>query len=391
MSNPFEDPWENIPGGGQEGEEFLTAAAILTKEFERRRTNEHYREIRAKRTAYRMADADDAPGKGQPEWMWLTDELALPDDDLLYSIENLLPEGGIGLFAARYKAGKTIVCNNLLKAWADGTPFLGGFGCNPPTGKPNVTLFNYEMSQGQIRRWLRKTGIENTDRVQVVHLRGCALPFSVPERRKEIIARLKDTGTGLWVLDPASRAMIGMGDPNNNVDVNMFTGYLTEIKEEAGIPNLVLSIHMGHNAERAMGATAWGAWPDANWMLTLDTNGTRHFYAYGRDVEVEKEPIIYNPADMSVTLTSFAPAPQTATRCATVDEALFKAVEENRGIGFGRLIEHAKAIAPGGTEDEEIKETLRPLVKEGRIIRISKGRKQEHYLPQQLETETGEN
>lgn len=337
-----------------------------------------------KREVKRLANAAETKDTRRPVRRSLTEELALPDDPEIYAISRLLPIGGNALFAGRYKAGKTTFNANLLRSWADGVPFLGQFQCKPEEDKPVVTIFNYEMSEGQFRRWLRRFRIENLDRIHVVHLRGVSLPLALPEIREEVVSWLKEANTGLWIVDPASRAMTGLGDGSDNADVNVFTAYLDEIKMQAGVRDMVVNIHMGHaasqdkDAERALGAQAWSAWADALWHVTKDKDDLRWFHAYGRDVDVEKMLVRYDDETMSVDLVN---TDQEIVRRRQIREAVTQVVRENPGCTQRTIRDHAPALC-GGARVRDIRDAVEDMGRQG-LLRITPGpnRSNLHYLP----------
>lgn len=312
----------------------------------------------------------------------------MPDEEQLYSIDRLLPLGGNALFAGRYKAGKTTFNGQLLKAWADGAEFLGEFQCYPSDDAPVVTIFNYEMSEGQFRRWLRRVGIINQDRVNVVHLRGLSLPLALPDVREEVAGWLREANTGLWVVDPASRAMAGMGDGSDNKDVNLFVGYLDEIKLKAGVRDMVLNIHMGHasandkDAERAIGAQAWSAWADALWFLNKKEDKgvtSRWFSADGRDVNVDKMLVSYQAEDMSIALVDIDPDKHSAN---VLRNTVVQVIKENPGITVTRIRSDAAAMFKARAIEYD--DTAEALVGEGLVRVITRGKAKLHYWHDQM-------
>lgn len=328
------------------------------------------------REARRLADAYEQRNHRKPVRVSLTDELALPDDEEIFAVDRLLPIEGNALFAGRYKAGKTTFNANLMKAWADDVPFLGHFQCAPDPERPVVTIFNYEMSRGQFRRWMRKSGIENTHRVNAVHLRGVSLPLALPEVRAEVAGWLRDSETGLWIVDPASRAMVGSGDSSDNGDVSMFTSWIDEIKNEAGVRDAVVNIHMPHNAkendaERAIGAQAWSAWADALWMLTFDKDQLRWFHAFGRDVDEEKMLVQYDKETGRVELINTDPV---AMKRDSIETAVLKVVTQNPHINKRGLRDQAKTFVNVRLTD--IDDTVERLIHEGKILTTSGPNKQ---------------
>lgn len=331
-----------------------------------------------KRDAKRLADALERKDARRPVRRTLAEELALPDEEQVYAIADILPLAGNALFAGRYKAGKTTFNGQLLKAWADNVPFLGKFQVYPDPQKPVVTIFNYEMSEGQFRRWLRRVGITNLDNVHVVHLRGLSLPLGLADVRAEVAEWLKDANTGLWIVDPASRAMAGLGDGSDNKDVNLFVGWLDEIKQLADVRDLVLNIHMGHasredkNAERAIGAQAWSAWADALWYLTKDKDECRWFHAEGRDVSVDKMLVSYQAEDMSVALVDVNPETQKRNE---LERRIIDTVQHNPGCST-RMIRTSVGGRPA-----DVQEALDKLIRDG-VISTRPGTRNsiQHYL-----------
>jgi hypothetical protein len=365
--------------------------ALIEEDAHRRRVLEGAEYELLKREIRRMADAVERQDDRRPVRRSLTEELALPDEEQLYAINGLLPLGGNALFAGRYKAGKTTFNGQLLKAWADaehGAKYLGEFECYPDPERPVVTIFNYEMSEAQFRRWLRRVGIRNTHNVNVVHLRGLSLPLALPAVREEVAGWLRESNTGLWIVDPASRAMAGMGDGSDNKDVNLFVGWLDEIKAMAGVRDLVLNIHMGHaaaqdkSAERALGAQAWSAWADALWFLTLEEKGgvkSRWFSADGRDVSLDKMLVSYQAEDMSVALVDVDPANHAEME---LRKAVIQVIRENPGIVTRGIRDQAAALFK--TRATEYDQMATALETEGLVRVIMKGKARQHYWHDQM-------
>lgn len=331
-----------------------------------------------KREARRLADSLERKDDRRPVRRSLAEELALPDEEQQYAIDGILPLGGNALFAGRYKAGKTTFNGQLLRAWADGVPFLGKFACHPDQDHPVVTIFNYEMSDGQFRRWLRRVGIINVANVHVVHLRGLSLPLALPDVREEVASWLRDANTGLWIVDPASRAMAGLGDGSDNADVSLFLSWIDEIKATAGVRDHVMNIHMGHSsavekqAERAIGAQAWSAWADALWYLTKDKDECRWFHAEGRDVSVDKLLVSYQAEDMSVALVDVDPETQKRNE---LERRILDVIRNQPGCSVRAI----RSVVGGRPADTQ--EMLDKLCREAVITtRPGARRSIEHYL-----------
>lgn len=250
-----------------------------------------------------LAHAEHARSWREPPSYTLRELLALPDEPLSWRVHDVMPLGANVLLAAQFKAGKTTLINELTRAVADGTDFLGAFKV-PDAAQ--VALFNYEVGQAQYGRWLRDRGIVSVDSVHVFNLRGFSIPLTVPMVRNYIIGWLKSRDIQLWVIDPFARAFTG-GNENDNAEVGQWLDVIDQIKEEAGVSELVMPTHTGRatfepGAERARGATRLDDWCDVRWLLTRDEEGARFFRATGRDVDTEETRLEYDALSRAVTL-----------------------------------------------------------------------------------------
>jgi hypothetical protein len=235
----------------------------------------------------------------------LAEELALPDPPIMYRVGKLLTVDGNAVLTAAFKSGKTTLCNNLLRCLADGERFLNRFDVTVPDGR--IAAFNYEVSEGQYRSWLRKIGIRDQDRICVVNLRGFRLPLTDPHVEDWITKLLIERNVKTWIVDPFARAMNGSGDENSNSDVGMVLDSLDVIKGRAGVGELILPTHTGRaeqtpGMERARGATRLDDWADARWLLTTDDQGRRFFRAHGRDVDVDEEMLTFDQSTGRLTM-----------------------------------------------------------------------------------------
>ena len=255
-------------------------------------------DLRIKDEAVRLFRAEQAARtfREPPSRLTLTEELLEPDQPVTYAIDELLPTGGNVLLTAGYKTGKTTLVTNLLRAYADHEPFLGRYPVNPGSGR--IAIFNYELSPDQYRRWLRDSGIRNTDRVAVLHLRGYRLPLTAPSVEDWIVDWLISRQVSVWIADPFARAATGT-DENNNTDVGVWLDTFDVIKQRAGVSEGILPTHTGRaeqeaGQERARGATRLDDWADVRWLLTKDDKDNRFFRATGRDVDVPEELLTYD-------------------------------------------------------------------------------------------------
>lgn len=224
----------------------------------------------------------------------LADDLAIEEPPLDWTVDSLHPDGGNTLIAAPAKAGKTTLMANLIRSLADAESFLGLYPVRELQGR--VAVWNYEVSHRQLKGWLEEIGIQNPERAATWSLRGFRLPLIAPAAEDAAVEWLAEREVEVLIVDPLSRALIHSGlNENENADNLLFLDALDAIKERAGVHDLFVVDHFGHQHERARGGSVKLGWPDVLWNLTED-NGTRFLSAEGRDVQVPEMAMGFNPA-----------------------------------------------------------------------------------------------
>ena len=276
----------------------------------------------------------------------LFDELKLPEEEIAWTIEGLIPTGSNVTLTAQYKAGKTTLVNNLAKALADGSSFLNYF--KPAQHLGRVVIFNYEVSENQYRRWMKDVAIEKSGRITLVHLRGKAVPMISDYVRKEVAETLQSLNCQTWIIDPFARAFTGSGDENSNSDVGVFLDQLDIIKDRAGVSNLILPVHTGRAQEfgidRARGATRIDDWADVRWLLKKTDDG-RFFSADGRDVMLEEQMLRFDATTRHLTLGG---ADARTAKKQNLEDMWVEVVKNNPGLNTGALCQ----LLNKGTDDK---------------------------------------
>lgn len=243
--------------------------------------------------ARRRIAARDANGVDLPPLARLDQFLDEPDPDVEYRIDGVWPAGGRVVFSAAQKAGKTTTISNVLRSLADSEDFLGRFRSEPVR---RAILIDDELDENMLRRWLRDQGIANTDRIELVTLRGRLSTFNImePETRARWARHLGSADVLLFdCLRPALDAL-GLDE---NHDAGRFLEAFDELLVEAGIPEAVVVHHMGHGSERSRGDSRILDWPDAVWKLVRGEDELaqqRFFSAYGRDVQVPESQLAFD-------------------------------------------------------------------------------------------------
>jgi len=237
--------------------------------------------------------------------------------DATYLVDRLWPAGGNVLLAAQAKAGKSTLSLNLTKAIATGTRFLGQFETAQPAG--NIGIVDLELNRGQLQQWMRGVGVDQ-DNVVIFPMRGraSAIAGSIldPQARRAFAAQLRDANISVLIIDPLSVLLNSIGiDENSNTEVGRFLrAGLAELREEAGITEMLVIHHAGHSAQRGRGASVIMDWPDALWTLTVDNGSedlddtgdedtaTRFLTARGRDVHMPETALTFHEDTKTLTV-----------------------------------------------------------------------------------------
>lgn len=324
---------------------------------------------RLRRDAQRFLDAEEATRTFRvPPSTWsLVEELQIPEEDVTYTVDKVMPTGANVLLTAQFKAGKTTLVNHLTRCLADGERFLGAYNVTPPDGR--IALFNYEVDDRQYRRWLRELNIAAAPLVSVLNLRGYRLPVVVDHVEDWIVQWLTERDVKVWIVDPFARAFTGSGlSENDNTEVGRFLDTLDVIKARAGVSDLILPTHTGRaefeeGQERARGATRLDDWADVRWMLNKDENEQRYFRATGRDVDVPEQALGFDEATRSLKA---ATGNRVANRRSRLHDAVVSVVEATPGISQKRIHSAVRQIVAGASQSK-IDDAIDDVESQGRI------------------------
>lgn len=317
-----EADWAPAGAGGR------TAPSVAVRTLRDMTKEELKARERMRREVRRELDAEDADEAfAPPPYVpTLADELDIPDDPVQWRIEGLWPMLGNIVLAARMKAGKTTMLLNLLRALADGEPFLGRYAVQRPSGR--IAILNYELSREQFRVWLRQAGIRNLEQISVLNLRGFPMPLQSPKARHWLTQWLRESQAEIAIPDPWGQMFQGRNE-NDNSEVREHLRHWEQVKLMSGVSCSLIATHIGNQVfepgqERARGASALSDWADALWTMTRDEQGdTRYFRAYGRDVDVPEAALDYSPEHRRLRISASDRAKRTAeTRVQAVLAAL---------------------------------------------------------------------
>ena len=221
----------------------------------------------------------------------LAELLAADDDPARMRIDRVLPSGGSKtLCVAAAGMGKTTLNGNLIRSLADGDPFLDVFEVHELAAR--IVLIDMEMTTAMLRRWLRRQGVANVGAVaDVVTLRGRAGLFDLGnDRLRDMWARrLGDLGADFLIFDCLKPVLDVMNLRESN-EMGIFLSALDTMRTAAGVTDVLVYHHMGHQHERARGDSSVLGWTDANWKIVVrdDDPTQRRYFATDKVRDAEE-------------------------------------------------------------------------------------------------------
>lgn len=337
--------------------------------------------------ARRRIRAEERAKHPRPHLVRLDEFLARPYDDPTYRIAEVWPTGGRVVLSAQFKAGKTTVVGNVLRALVDGLDLFDRFAVAPGA---RVALIDDELDPRTLQRWLADQDIENQADVRLVPIRGQLETFDIrdPDLRTEWAADL--AGVDVIILDCLRPILDALGLDENR-EAGRFLVAFDALLAEAGASEALVLHHMGHTGERSRGDSRIQDWPDALWKLVRDKDeenpdlddltGSRYFSAIGRDVQVTQAELTYDPTTRRLTLGTQARNRRQATvhrRIVKADEAVMTVVTATPGINKTNL-RTAVRDQHGIGRNEDIDAAVERLVDQGLITRHKAGNTHLHY------------
>lgn len=250
--------------------------------------------------AHLRAEEKQAP----PAVVSLIDFLAVPDEPVAYRIDGLWPIGGRIVLAGPYKGGKSSIVGNCVRCCADGTDFLGRFQVQPVKGK--ILLIDNELDERTLRRWLRDQGIQNTNHVQLLPLRGKTATFNIldPSVRADWVQAC--AGAEIIIFDCLRPVLDALG-LSEDKDAGRFLVAFDAFLNEVGASEGMIVHHHGHGGERSRGDSRILDWPDATWKLIRndidDPTSPRYFSAFGRDVDIQESELGYDTVTRHLSIS----------------------------------------------------------------------------------------
>jgi AAA domain len=309
------------------------------------------RRIKAREAAQQIIRREKATAVPLPEIIRLDQLLTTPDPEISYRIDGWWLAGGRNVLAAQRKAGKTTLRDNLIRSLVDGDQFLGRFDVTQVTG--SIVVIDLELSTDTIRKWLRRQGVHNTERVHVIPMRGRAARFDLrdDEVRALWVKAFQALDTEALLVDCLGPLLTALGlDANREAGQFLDLGLDPLLTDLGGVDCLVTH-HMGHGPERSRGDSRIRDWPDAEWRLVYsraagedpddepDERAPRFLSAFGRDVDQPEGMLEFDPITKTLTLVG-------GSRGEVIDRLVLDAVVAQPGITANRLCKQIRSGRP---------------------------------------------
>lgn len=354
------------------------------------------RKLRIEAAARKHVAAEEAAGQRAelPPALSLSELLALPRDPVAYRIRDLLPVDGRALLTARAKTGKTTLITALVRSLVDGGKFLDRFDVTP-VGR--VMVIDLEMTSRQLAGWYERLEVDHPERVSIWALRGRASALDPRDEaiRSDLAARLREADVQVLIIDPIGPAIASLGiDENSNSEVGEYLTALDSLTREAGVRELIIVHHAGHKGNRSRGASKFEDWPDALWRLSrgstpeleaaddgnllgqLADREQRYFRAEGRDVDVPRAQLLFDPATGALSL--FGREERREEKDTAGRDHVVATVRARPGLSQNKLVE-ALGEHAGFRNKPAALEAIRSATEAGVIRRVPDGQAVKHY------------
>lgn len=379
---PLREPPDDDPGTPLDPDMAYEEAARTSE-----RIATKTRELRELDEARRRLKREQRAGQARPRPVALNEFLARTYDSPTYRIEQVWPTGGRVLLAAQFKAGKTTLMANTLRALVDGDDFLDRFPVAPGA---RVLLVDNELDERMLHQWLSDQQIRNTHDVRLLSLRGRVETFDILDRETRAEWAADIAGSDVVIFDCLRPVLDALGLDENR-DSGRFLVAFDALLTEAGATEAVVVHHMGHTGERSRGDSRLQDWPDALWKLVRDKDdddptiddptGARFFSAFGRDVDVRQAELTYDTDTRRLTMGDHAMTRTQSTarrHVVRAEEAVLAVVAAHPGIKKTDLRKACATdhdIGRHGSVDSAVDR----LVRDGLITRKVIGRSHLHY------------
>jgi archaellum biogenesis ATPase FlaH len=235
-----------------------------------------------------------------------TELLKRPRTNPRWVVDGLINHGASALLTGKYKAGKSTLMLNLIKALTTGGEFLGKFQVPGPM---RVAYVDMELGEDMAQRWIREVSGIDTDLLEYIDRRGQGYKLNMQSEslRSKWVRMLMEREVDVLIIDPLSPIMSALGvEENSSQTVRPMLDAFDTLAVEANLKAIVVTHHTGHqDANRARGSTAFMDWAGSFMSVVRqgeEYDSPRYFRASGRDVALNATELTFHPEHRELRL-----------------------------------------------------------------------------------------
>ena len=202
-----------------------------------------------------MVAAVAAPAKkGKAEskgfaWTYMDDLVTEPPEETAFLVEGMLPSGGVSLWGAKPKVGKSVAVRNLAVCVARGEPFLGRV-CHQGT----VLVLCLEEKRAEVANHFRNMGAT----VEQIHVHVGAAPATSKEGLQALENAITLYQPTLVIVDPVLK-LVRVKDSSDYAELTRELEPVIELARKTGC-HIAVTHHLGKQAREGgddvLGSTA---------------------------------------------------------------------------------------------------------------------------------------
>jgi hypothetical protein len=292
----------------------------------------------------------------------MEDLLAEPPESVAYLVEGMLPSGGVSLWGAKPKVGKSVAVRNLAMCVARGEPFLER-ACH----RGAVVVLALEEKRAEVANHFRNMGGTN----ELIHVHVGAAPGTSKEGMAALANAIALFQPVLVIADPVLK-LVRVRDSSDYAELTRELEPVIELARRTGC-HIAVTHHLGKMAREGgddvLGSTAIFGAVDTLVLFRRRKDNLRVLQTiqrYGADLG---ETVI--PMDLStgcITLGTAVSEMKQAETKAKVMEVLEK-------LGDGEVLDQGAVRDQTGMDRTVVYRALQELVDEGVVDRVGEGRR----------------
>lgn len=340
--------------------------------------------------------ADALAEAGDSEWPVSISLAEIVSGDMpkpKWTVEDLIPEGGLGIIVGEAGVGKSWLMYHLALCVASGKPYLGRFAVKQSPAlmldaEASLDLIGSRMT----RLWNGISGETDSAPPSAmpqdlpVRIIAGAMMLDDPRAMREFERRICEVGAGLAIIDPL--VMVHSLDENSSADMAGFFGSLKRLAARTGC-TLVIAHHArkqgpvsNRASERIRGSSAIRGAVDCHIFLRRTSAGKMIVEVSKMKAIPEPKPFAVELADVddgAVTLAYVGDAEESADKTQAALEFILRTLADNGGSLRRKEIETVAALQ--GIATRTLTRSLKDGTESGQLSKARQGSEVAYSLP----------